>query len=104
MGPSTFRPAVCCFRTLSDPARPAILMKILTLRQPWAYLITRGREIIENRSWPTKYRGPFLVHAAQAINREACEQHGLDPKELETGGVVAMAEIVVAYPTVPAIG
>ena len=69
-------------------------MKILTLRQPWAYLITRGRKNIENRSWPTKYRGPFLVHASQAVNRLACEHHGIDPKDLETGGVVGMAEIV----------
>jgi hypothetical protein len=31
-------------------------LKILSIRQPWAYLITRGSKNIENRGWPTKYR------------------------------------------------
>ena len=41
-----------------------MLMKILSLRQPYAYLVTRGTKNIENRSRPTRYRGPFLVHAS----------------------------------------
>ena len=69
-------------------------VKILSIRQPWAYLITQGSKNIENRSWPTKYRGLFLVHASKNINRAACEKHGLDPAELETGGIVGIAEIV----------
>ena len=32
------------------------LVKILSIRQPWAYLITRGSKDIENRSWPTAPR------------------------------------------------
>ncbi len=69
-------------------------MKILSIRQPWAYLITRGSKNIENRSWPTNYRGSLLIHASLNINRAACRKHRLDPNELETGGVVGMAEIV----------
>ena len=69
-------------------------MKILSIRQPWAYLITRGSKDIENRSWPTKYRGPFLVHASLNIDKIGCSEHGLDPDTLQTGGIVGMAEIV----------
>jgi hypothetical protein len=69
-------------------------LKILSIRQPWAYLITRGSKNIENRVWPTKYRGPFLIHASLTINREACREHKLFPDQLETGGVVGIAEIV----------
>ncbi len=69
-------------------------MKILSIRQPWAYLITQGSKDIENRSRPTKYRGPFLVHASININKQACLTHGLDPADLQTGGVVGIAEIV----------
>lgn len=69
-------------------------MKILSIRQPWAYLITQGSKDIENRVWATKYRGPFLVHASLTINRQACRDHRLSPEDLETGGVVGLAEIV----------
>src|SRR5215472_10255761 len=69
------------------------LVKILSIRQPWAYLITRGSKDIENRSWPTKYRGPFLVHASLRVEKKACLDHGLDPTKLQTGRVVGIAEI-----------
>ena len=69
-------------------------MKILSIRQPWAYLITQGTKDIENRSWPTKYRGPFLVHASLNINRAACKKLRIDASKLETGGIVGIAEIV----------
>jgi hypothetical protein len=68
-------------------------MRILSIRQPWAYLITRGSKNIENRSWPTKYRGQVLIHASLNINRRACKDHGLDPAKLQTGGVVGIADI-----------
>src|SRR5262245_15118449 len=69
-------------------------LKILSIRRPWAYLITRGSKNIENRVWPTKYRGPLLIQASLTIDREACREHKLFSEELETGGVVGMAEIV----------
>ncbi len=37
-------------------------MKTITVKQPWAYLIFNGKDI-ENRTWPTKFRGRVLVHA-----------------------------------------
>lgn len=45
-------------------------MKALSIRQPWAWLIMHGYKDIENRSWNTKYRGKFLVHAARAFDHE----------------------------------
>jgi hypothetical protein len=69
-------------------------VKILSIRPPWAYLITRGSKNIENRSWPTKYRGPVLIHASLNIDRNACKARGLDPTKLQTGGVIGIAEIV----------
>jgi hypothetical protein len=68
-------------------------MKILSIRQPWAYLITQGSKDIENRVWSTKYRGPFLIHAPVNIDKKPCSEHGLDPANLQTGGIVGMAEI-----------
>jgi hypothetical protein len=42
-------------------------MKILSIRQPWAYLIVAGYKPVENRTWNTSYRGPLLIHASQAM-------------------------------------
>lgn len=42
-------------------------MKALSIRQPWAWLIVHGGKDIENRSWHTKFRGRFLVHAAKGM-------------------------------------
>ncbi len=42
-------------------------VKILSIRQPWAWLIVNGWKNIENRDWPTKYRGKFLVHASKGM-------------------------------------
>jgi hypothetical protein len=39
-------------------------MKAITIKQPWAWLICSGVKDIENRSWPTKYRGRVLIHAS----------------------------------------
>lgn len=40
-------------------------MKAITLYQPWASLLVAGVKRYETRSWPTKYRGPLAIHAAQ---------------------------------------
>lgn len=42
-------------------------MKALSIRQPWAWLIVYGGKDVENRSWHTKFRGRFLVHAAKGM-------------------------------------
>ena len=39
-------------------------MKVLTVKQPWAYLICSGIKDIEDRTWPTKFRGRVLIHAS----------------------------------------
>lgn len=45
-------------------------MKAITLWQPWASLVATGAKKIETRGWPTKYRGPLAIHAAQKWNEE----------------------------------
>lgn len=37
--------------------------KALSVRQPWAWAIVEGLKPVENRTWPTSYRGPLLIHA-----------------------------------------
>lgn len=40
-------------------------MRTLSIQQPWATLIARGLKPVENRSWHSPNRGPFLIHAGQ---------------------------------------
>lgn len=50
-------------------------MRALSVRQPWAWLICNGGKDIENRSWPTSFRGRVLIHAGKNMtvaDYEAC--------------------------------
>lgn len=39
--------------------------KALSVRAPWWWLILHGGKDIENRDWPTNYRGTVLIHASK---------------------------------------
>src|SRR3546814_4442712 len=41
-------------------------MKALTICQPYAELILLGLKRVENRSKPTRHRGPLLIHAGKS--------------------------------------
>ncbi len=74
-------------------------MLALSIMQPWAHLIVSGQKDIENRTWRTDYRGPFLIHAGKRIdcNFDARDFSPLDltvPNILDLGGIVGEAEIV----------
>ena len=45
-------------------------MKVLTIKQPWASLIVDGYKKYEFRSWKTKYRGKFLIHAGMSLEKD----------------------------------
>jgi hypothetical protein len=87
----------------------------ISIRQPWAWLILNGGKDIENRTWPTKFRGKVLIHAAKgmtgaewkeawafartAIPAESLAKVGkasMDLREwtIDRGGIVGMAEVV----------
>ncbi|MDO8982997.1 ASCH domain-containing protein [Cypionkella sp.] len=42
----------------------------LSIRQPWAWAIINAGKDIENRSWPTKQRGPICIHAAKGMTKD----------------------------------
>lgn len=39
--------------------------KALSIRAPWWHYVLHGGKDIENRTWPTKYRGPVFIHASK---------------------------------------
>lgn len=72
-------------------------MKALTICQPYAHLIAFGHKLVENREWPTRYRGDLLIHAGKSRDWMAGtdEQFARDYGERPVfGAVVAMASLV----------
>lgn len=79
-------------------------MKVLSIRQPWAWLIIHGGKNIENRTWHTKFRGRFLVHASQGMTKieyKAAQCYAADRgvtvppfDELQRGGIIGSVELV----------
>jgi hypothetical protein len=44
-------------------------MKAISIQQPWAWFIIKGIKPVENRTWPSKYRGPLLIHAGKKFDQ-----------------------------------
>ncbi len=44
------------------------MSKAISIKQPWASLICSGIKDIENRTWPTRYRGRIFIHASKVID------------------------------------
>lgn len=64
-------------------------MKAITISQPYASLIADGEKFIENRTWPTNYRGAIAIHAGkgtQYLSR-------FELAEYPTGCVIAIARL-----------
>jgi hypothetical protein len=77
-------------------------MKALTICQPYAELIARGSKRVENRTWPTRYRGTLLIHAGRSRDMLVLDQwnaavdarYSLPLKDLRFGCIVAQARLI----------
>ena len=67
-------------------------MKALSLKQPWAELVVSGKKTIELRSWNTKFRGEFLVHASKQTKQKRMAEYGF--KELPQGFIVGKVTLL----------
>lgn len=68
-------------------------MKCLSVSQPYADLIIQSKKTIELRTWNTKYRGEFLVHAPFKIKKDTCKKLGIDETKIRTGVIIGKVEI-----------
>jgi hypothetical protein len=55
-------------------------MKCISLKQPYAEMLTMGKKIVECRKWSTKFRGDFLIHASRNVDIESCNYYNIDKK------------------------
>jgi len=67
-----------------------MIVKALSLKEPWASRIRDGQKTIETRLWATAYRGPLLICASK------------DPPILLAGHAVALCRLVECRRMVPA--
>jgi hypothetical protein len=63
-------------------------MKALSLKQPWANWIVNGIKTIETRTWNTKFRGRFLIHASTNVDKVMLGE--MEP----TGCLIGLATLV----------
>jgi len=78
------------------------LHKVLSFKQPFAWLITNGYLTVDDRTWGTTYRGPILIHASKGLYDvyydylKANTDIPLPAKEeFAYGGVVGVADLVL---------
>lgn len=69
------------------------MIKVLSVCQPWAECIVAKGKNVENRSWNTKKRGYFAIHASAAKDLERFQwlkdyRLKLDPDDLPYGAIV----------------
>lgn len=67
----------------------------LSIRQPWPHHILFDGKRVENRSWPTRFLGSFLIHASATFDGKAAERREFIAKHPRSplGGIVGMATI-----------
>jgi predicted transcriptional regulator len=66
-------------------------MKCLSLKQPFADLLSLGEKTVELRKWNTKFRGEFLIHASKNTDIGACERLDIDIDKLTKGAIIGSA-------------
>ncbi|MCW7459585.1 ASCH domain-containing protein [Leptospira bandrabouensis] len=77
-------------------------MKVLSIQQPYAELIVSGIKDVENRSWPTKFRGEFLIHASKHFDNESFKYlsiygshfEGMTKSDFLLGGIVGKSTLI----------
>lgn len=74
-------------------------LRALSIAQPWAHCIVAKGKNVENRSWNTKYRGYFALHASASKSSERFQYCAddyrihLDPNKLPYGAIVGFAKL-----------
>lgn len=68
-------------------------MKVLTLKQPWATLVSEGIKKYEFRSWKINYRGKVLIHAGVGIDKEEMKKFKNMNLEFPSRRILAEVEI-----------
>lgn len=78
-------------------------MRVLTVRQPWAWAIIHGGKDVENRTRNIAgpYRGPVAIHAGLGVSSEAFDfnalMQGQRRRSFEHGAVVGVVDLASVH-------
>ena len=67
-------------------------MRALSVKQPWAELIARGKKKKEFRTWSRSCFGELLIVASKSVEAEDIEDEGLDMASLVFGRAMCVVE------------
>ncbi|TWE05210.1 hypothetical protein FB550_103388 [Neobacillus bataviensis] len=79
------------------------IMKVLSMKQPWASLFVLREAIYETRTWRTTYRGPLAIHTSKQVDKAVCShkaiqallgKHGNTVDNLPTGKIIAVCNLI----------
>jgi hypothetical protein len=89
-------------------------VKVITLLDPWATLVSLLEKGYETRKWRTKYRGPIAIHVSASIRPWHMDLSFKEPfrtalastftpdgkgRRLQLGKIIAVANLVEIVPT-----
>lgn len=83
------------------------IVKVISLKQPWASLIALGAKPIETRDRSINYRGRIYIHSSlkfDKADKALCLQHPFskyvpDPDALPLGQIIAYCDVVSCLTT-----
>ena len=70
------------------------MVKVLTVKQPWASLIAYNYKHYEFRSWKTNYRGYVYIHAGLTLEKVYKDLINKFDLNIIKGSIIAKAKIV----------
>jgi len=69
-------------------------MKVLSLKQPYADLVIKGKKKIELRKWNTHFRGKFYIHASKIPDKKALKKFRYENSKLPLGYIIGKVKLV----------
>lgn len=85
------------------------MAKVISIKQPWAYLVVIGAKKIETRPFYTHYRGELLIHCSAKIDFSALDLCQIDERfnryipdvrVLEQGKIIGKVNVVACVDTI----
>ena len=76
-----------------------MILKALSIRQPWAWAILHAGKPIENRDWYTSVRGTIALHVGKTYDQSGASWIEMNfgvkiPSDLPLGGIVGTADLI----------
>jgi hypothetical protein len=78
-------------------------MLTLSVQQPWAHLILANVKRVENRTWPTDYRGRIAIHATRLAVRSWSEVFRTDGRPVAFEDEVGFEDDALVLPALSAL-